>query len=81
MKILSAPILVACVSLSASAMLSSTAWAASNLPTCQELARQAGWVANNSDIGIRAFMKAAYREGRCRKMDGTVYQGPRPKKK
>ena len=81
MKILSAAILVACVSLSAATILSSPASAASSLPTCQDLAKQAGWVANNSDIGIRAFMKRAYREGRCRRMDGAVYQGSRPKKK
>jgi hypothetical protein len=81
MKILSAAILVVCVSPSAAAILSAPASAASNLPTCLELAKQAGWVANNTDRGIRAFMKAAYREGRCRTMDGAVYQGPRPKKK
>jgi hypothetical protein len=81
MKILSAAILIACVPLSAAAISSSRASAASSLPTCQDLAKQAGWVANNRDFGIRAFMKAAFFEGRCQRMDGTVHQGARSKKK
>jgi len=80
MKILSAATLIVCVPLSA-AISVSPASAASSLPTCQDLAKQAGWVANNQDIGIRAFMKRAFRERRCQTMDGKVYQGASPKKK
>jgi hypothetical protein len=80
MKILSAAIRIACVPLSAAAISSSQAWAASSLPTCIDLARQSGWRASH-DVGALAFMKKAFREGRCQTTDGRVYQGPRPKKK
>jgi hypothetical protein len=80
MKILSAAIVVACVPLSAAAISSSPTLAASSLPTCIELARQSGWKASH-DVGALAFMKKAFREGRCQTTDGKVYRGPRPKKK
>ena len=80
MKVSSAAILIASVTLSAAAISLSLASAASSLPTCIDLARQAGWKANH-DIGRKRFIDVAYREGRCQTTDGKVYQGQHPKKK
>jgi len=80
MKILSAAILN-CLCATQRGNISLTGFGGFQPPYLPRLAKQAGWVANNQDIGIRAFMKRAFREGRCQTMDGKVYQGAGPRKK